>query len=126
MKYIKTSIDDINIPKLRDYLTQQKDNYFDKDNKATSWEDFERFPGFGCNRNKLIMPGEYLMIDIYSSQLWICQHTNRVHKVEKDRKAIRFKPITCVIEDCHTMLGSVWNGYWLIPYLGDTKPSLRR
>ena len=113
MKHIKTNIDNIDISKLRSYLIDKKNDYFDYPmNKATSWEDFERFPNYDCNRNRLITYGEHLMV-VFRSQLWICKHTKRKYVV--DGRRIQFKPIYCVVEDCHKLLGSRWSGYWLIP-----------
>ena len=85
--------------------------------KAVSWEDFERFPTYDTNRNRLVMPSEYLMVDVFQSQLWICKHTRK--KYNCGGRSIKFKPIVMVIEDCNKLLGSVWNGYWLIPDLNE-------
>ena len=117
MKYIKNSkqITSSVIEAIIPFLKREKDNWFNDGNKATSYEDFKRFNSYTDNEH-LIEYGGLCLIDIYCNEMWICKHQKRIVKLQDSRK-VRFKPITRLISNCQKDLGSVWNGYWMIPNL---------
>jgi hypothetical protein len=102
----------MNYEGIKSYLLQHPDWFHAKSNKATSWQDFERWPNTSVDRNHLIMPGEYFMVDptvAEAGSFWIVQllRTGEMRLVFQ------------ITDDMRRDFGDVLNGYWIVPEPGE-------
>lgn len=118
MKYIKKE-EEMTLEqrsKLEIFIRDYSQVFFDKDNEADSWGDFNRFPDMKTDRNHLVVSGEICVID----REWKGRHAYVVCKLyAHGDKAKDLFPVVFVDE----LKRSDWrNGYFLIPDLRDGQP----
>lgn len=111
MKYIKDKerITAGYCERLGDWIKENAKTYFDKNNEADSWNDFERWPDKPTDRNHLIMNGEICVID----RMWEGRHAYVVCQMRKN--GCKDLWLVCYVDD---LSRADWkNGYFLIPDL---------
>lgn len=99
----------MNFNGIKAYLANHPEYFKDDNNRATSWHDYERWPDTVVDRNHLIMPGEFYMVDAANARqpgsYWI---------VRLGRSGQQ-QLVRMLSDDMRRDYGFVVNGYWLIP-----------
>lgn len=111
MKYIKDEsvlMNSKNLNLLRDFIIENQESVFSKENEADSWNDFCVFPTSKTDREHLCMPGEAMLIDRNVDN----EHFYCVCTFSKSGKILSETPVVLVSD----LKSGVWrNGYFLIP-----------
>jgi hypothetical protein len=96
--------------KLREYILENPEKMFAKENEADSWCDFVRFPNSLKDRKHLCMPGEPMLIDRSHKGI----HTYCICTISEKGKITSELPVVDVSEIPY---GKWRNGYFLLPEL---------
>lgn len=117
MEYIKEKkeITSKYVQKLKQYIIENQETFFQKENEATHWRDFEYFAITKTDRDHLIMSDECLLIDrevegvhCYVICRILGKTTNPNPRVEHIAKVI----------DVSQLNRKFWkNGYFLLPVM---------
>lgn len=101
--------------KLHDYILENQETFFQKENEADHWRDFEFWPDKKTDRNHLILMNEVCLIDreVDGEHCYvICKISSKI-----DTSKARVKHVANVIK-IDELNRNYWkNGYFLLPNL---------